>query len=70
MITRADIEKLPTSLRNEITEYLKTNMDKAGRLKAENADSFVFTTDERHRSSALIAQGEYNAFSVLYNVFK
>lgn len=70
MITKADIEKLPTKLRNDIADYLKSNMDKAERLKSESAENFVFSTDEKHRSSALIAQGEFNAFSALHNIFK
>ena len=70
MITKADIEKLPTKLRNEIAEHLKANMEQADRTSTESATMFVTTTDEKHRSLSLIARGEYNAFYTLYNIFK
>ena len=70
MITKADIEKLPTKLRNDITEHLKNCIERAEKTKRDSADMFVFTTDEKNRSNALIAQGELNAFTALYNIFK
>lgn len=70
MITKADIEKLPTKLRNDITEHLKNCIERAEEAKRDSADMFVFTTDEKNRSAALIAQGEHNAFMSLYNIFK
>lgn len=70
MITKADIEKLPTKLRNDITEHLKNCIERAEKTKRDSADMFVFTTDEKHRGTALVAQGEVNAFTALYNTFK
>lgn len=70
MITKADIEKLPTKLRNDITEHLKNCIERAEKTKRDNSDTFVLTTDEKHRGAALIAQGEANAFTALYNIFK
>lgn len=70
MITKADIEKLPTKLRNEITEHLKTCIVRAEKAKRESSDMFVLTTDEKHRGAALISQGEVNAFTALYNIFR
>lgn len=70
MITKADIEKLPTKLRNDITSHLKDCIERAERAKRDSADMFVITTDEKHRGAALLAQGEINAFSALYNMFK
>lgn len=70
MITKADIDALPTRIRNEIAEHLKSNMERAERAEIVSSRSFVYTGDEKHRSAALIAQGEFNAFSALYHVFK
>ena len=70
MITKTDIEKLPTKIRNEIAEHLKSSMDKSKKDATDSATMFVSTVDEKYRSLSLIAQGEYNAFSVLYNIFK
>lgn len=70
MITKADIEKLPTKLRNDITEHLKFCIERAEKMKRESSDMFLFTTDEKHRGAALVAQGEANAFTALYNTFK
>lgn len=70
MISKSDVEKLPTKLRNDIVEYLVSNMKYAEKTKVEAATSYVVSTDEVHRSSALIAQGELNAFTLLYNIFK
>lgn len=70
MISKSDVEKLPTKLRNDIVEYLVSNMKYAEKIKVEAATTYVVSTDEVHRSSALIAQGELNAFTLLYNMFK
>lgn len=70
MITKADVEKMPTKLRNEITVHLKNCIERADEAKRDSADMFVFTTDEKHRAAALVAQGEVNAFTALYNIFK
>lgn len=70
MISKSDVEKLPTKLRNDIVEYLVSNMKYAEETKVKSATTYVISTEEVHRSSALIAQGELNAFTLLYNMFK
>lgn len=70
MIKKTDIESLPTKLRNDIVEYLETSIRQAESIRRQSADEFVVTTDERHRSLALMAQGELNAFNALHRIFK
>lgn len=67
---REEIERLPTALRSSIVQTLERNMEIAKRDYLEAATSYTMTTDEQQRSRSLIAQGEYNAFTTLYNIFK
>lgn len=70
MIKREDIDRLPTAVRDSIKQHLEHCVAKADKAKVEAALAYTMTADEKHRSAALIAQGEYDAFSVLYNIFK
>ncbi len=42
MITKADIEKLPTKLRNDITEHLKNCIERAEKTKRDSAEYVCF----------------------------
>lgn len=70
MIKQEDINRLPTSVRDSIKQHLGQCVVRAERTKLESAMLYAMTADEKHRSSALIAQGEHDAFTVLYNIFK
>lgn len=70
MIKREDIYRLPTAVRDSIKQHLEQCVIRADRTKVEAAVTYVMTADEKYRSAALIAQGEHDAFSVLYNIFK
>lgn len=70
MVSKDEINKLPTKLRREITDHLAMCINKATTDKLQSAELFLETVDEKHRSHALIAQGEINAFLVMLNLFK
>lgn len=70
MIRKETVDQLPTKLREELINYLSVCKDKAKGDRDNQALAYVATADEKHRSASLIAQGELDAFSVLYNVFK
>lgn len=70
MISKADIERLPTTLRESIAEHLLQCMQRAEKASIDSAQAYVMTTLEVHRATALQAKGEHSAFSVLYNIFK
>lgn len=70
MISRDEIERLPTAVREGIKSYLTDCMDKAEKNAENFALAYTNTMDEKARATSLVAQGEYNAFSVLYNLFK
>lgn len=70
MIKREDIDRLPTAVRDSIKQHLEQCVSKADKAKLEAALAYAMTTDEKHRSAALIAQGEHDAFLVLFNIFK
>ena len=69
-MNRKDIEQLPTSVRNKLRDYCKERLDNAEIAKQKAAASFVISTDENQRAVALMAQGELDAFTELYNWFK
>ena len=70
MIKREEIERLPTALRDHIAAHLKKCAANAATDSSAAAMSYTMTIDEKHRSIALIAQGEYNAFLAMYAIFK
>lgn len=70
MIKREEIERLPTQLREGLRQHLKACMDKAQKDATDAALGYTRTADEKARATSLIAQGEYNAFSLLLNLFK
>ena len=70
MIKREDVESLPTTVRDAIKKHLEVCVKKAESDMRASADAYVISTDEAKRSQALIAQGEFNAFSALYKLFK
>jgi len=70
MIKKEIIQNLPTSIRDEICKYLKTNIELATRAKQNAQGLFLYSLDEKQRSEALIAEGEANAFSVLLKIFE
>lgn len=67
---REAIERLPTAVRDDIKKHLAECIKRAEATKIQAANAYVITTDEVQRSTALIAQGELDAFTVLYNIFK
>lgn len=70
MIKKEDINRLPTAVRDSITQHLEQCANKAHKVKLDAAMAYMMTADEKHRADALIAQGEHDAFSVLINIFK
>lgn len=70
MIKREHIDRLPSSVRDSIATHIKQCADKALQARTEEALAYTLTADEKHRAAALVAQGEYDAFMVLYTVFK
>ena len=69
-MNRKDIGQLPTSIRNKLRDYCKERLEKAEATRQSAATSFVVSTDEVQRSVALMAQGEIEAFTEMYNWFK
>lgn len=70
MINKNTIDKLPTTLRNDINDHLLKCISRAELALQDGAKAFLVSTDEKQRASALIAQGELNAYTALYNLFK
>ena len=70
MITKKDIEKLPTVLRQNIYEHYNMCLDKAKADYEKAANAYVATSDEKHRGVALTAQGEINILTAICNLFK
>lgn len=70
MIKREDIDRLPTAVRDSIKQHLEHCVTNAEKVKVNAALAYAMTADEKHRSAALIAQGEHDAFLVLFNIFK
>lgn len=70
MIKRDDIDRIPTHIRDSIKTYLETCINKSKTAKTEFAEVYVNSCDEKARANSLIAQGEHDAFLVMYNIFK
>lgn len=70
MIKSEDIDRLPTSVREAIKQHLEQCMANADKVRSEAAMAYALSADETQRSVALTAQGEYTAFSMMYNIFK
>jgi len=70
MIKREEIDRLPTSVRESIKQHLAQCVSETEKAEIEAAIAYAMTADEKYRSAALIAQGEHNAFLVLFNIFK
>lgn len=70
MIKREMIERLPTVVRDAVKGHLEVCIKKAEQDKRDASDVYVITTEEAKRAQALIAQGELNAFTALFNLFK
>lgn len=70
MITKKEIEKLPTVLRQKLYEHYNACLNKAKADYENAANAYVATSDEKFRGIALTAQGEINAFTAICNLFK
>ena len=70
MITKKDIEKLPTVLRQNIYEHYNACLNKAKADYIKAANAYVTTSDEKYRGVALTAQGEINVLTAICNLFK
>lgn len=70
MIKQEDIDRIPSATRDSIKAYLEICMSKSHESRVDSAVLYTVTNDEKQRALSLIAQGEYDAFKVLYNIFK
>lgn len=69
MIKKADIERLPTALRDTIRSHLREQMDRAHEASYASALVYSMTKDEKQRSDALISRGAYEAYHSILKIF-
>ena len=70
MIDKNSIDRIPSTIRDEIVAYLTTAKDTATREATDHASAYLMSSDEAQRGAALMAKGEAEAYAKLLKIFK
>lgn len=70
MVKREAVANMPSSIRDGINQHLKTCIERAEAVRQEASFTYAMTNDEKQRANALLAAGELQAYTTLYNIFK
>lgn len=70
MIDRKLIDALPTLARDNIASHFKRLAEQAGREAVSASATYVRTDNPVHRSAALYAAAQEEAFLAVYSIFK
>lgn len=70
MITREQVQKMPTEYRDALKETFKTMFDAAQRTEAEAALAFADTLEPRMRAVSMRAAGQVELLKTLLNMIK
>lgn len=69
-LSEEDLQKMPSSVRDKIINYLEKNIEKENKAVQQHSFRFTFEGNEVDRSACLAASGEVRAYKKVLKLFK